>query len=109
MTVLIRFDRLRGTEWAAVAQDVLAVMPDYETLVADPKTVIAGTANLINAQVENGADTIPTYEIPTIYGHLEEGVDPAGLVEKAVKYGMFTWEEVCTAEAAQTKGCKENG
>lgn len=66
-------------------------------------------ANLINAHVNNGADTIPTYEIPTIYGHLEEGVDPAGLVEKAVKYGMFSWEEVCTGEAASTPGCKENG
>ncbi len=66
-------------------------------------------ASLINAQVNNGADTIPTYEIPTIYGHLEEGVDPAALVQKAVDYGMFTWEEVCTGEAAQTKGCKENG
>jgi ABC-type xylose transport system substrate-binding protein len=66
-------------------------------------------ASLINAQVNNGADTIPTYEIPTIYGHLEEGVDPAGLAEKAVNYGMFTWEEICTGEAAQTKGCKENG
>ncbi|MGH2940726.1 MAG: substrate-binding domain-containing protein [Solirubrobacterales bacterium] len=66
-------------------------------------------ASLINAQVNNGADTIPTYEIPTIYGHLEEGVDPAGLAEKAVTYGMFTWEEICTGEAAQTKGCKENG
>ena len=39
----------------------------------------------------------------------EEGIDPAGLVKKAVDYGMFTWEEVCTAEAAQTTGCKENG
>jgi ABC-type xylose transport system substrate-binding protein len=66
-------------------------------------------ASLINAQVNNGADTIPTYEIPTIYGHLEEGVDPAGLAEKAVDYGMFSWEEICTGEAAQTKGCKENG
>jgi ABC-type xylose transport system substrate-binding protein len=66
-------------------------------------------ASLINAQVDNGADTIPTYEIPTIYGHLEEGVDPAGLVEKAVKYGMFSWEEVCTGEASSTQGCKENG
>jgi len=66
-------------------------------------------ASLINAHVNNGADTIPTYEILPVYGHLEEGVDPAGLVQKAVDFGMFTWEEVCTAEAAQTKGCKENG
>jgi ABC-type xylose transport system substrate-binding protein len=65
-------------------------------------------ANLINAQVNNGADTIPTYEIPTLYGHLEEGVNPSKLAQKAVDYGMFTWKEVCTGEAAATKGCKEN-
>jgi ABC-type xylose transport system substrate-binding protein len=66
-------------------------------------------ASLINAQVDNGADTIATDEIQPAYGHLEAGVDPAGLVKKAVDYGMFTWKEVCTGEAAQTKGCKENG
>jgi D-xylose transport system substrate-binding protein len=66
-------------------------------------------ANLINAHVDNGAETISTDEILPVYGHLEEGVDPAGLVKKAVDYGMFTWEEVCTGEAAQTTGCKENG
>jgi hypothetical protein len=41
VTVLVRFDRLRGTEWAQVVQDVLAVMPDFTTLVADPKLIIA--------------------------------------------------------------------
>jgi D-xylose transport system substrate-binding protein len=66
-------------------------------------------AGKINAQVNNGADTIPTYELPTQYGHLEEGVSPTALVQKAVTFGMFTWKEVCTGEAAATQGCKENG
>jgi D-xylose transport system substrate-binding protein len=66
-------------------------------------------AGLINAQVDNGAATIPTYEIPTIYGHLETGVDPEALAQKAVDYGMFTWKEVCTGEAAATEACKKNG
>jgi D-xylose transport system substrate-binding protein len=65
-------------------------------------------AGLINTQVDNGAATIPTYEIPTIYGHLEPGVDPETLVQKAVDYGMFTWKEVCTGEAAATEACKKN-
>lgn len=66
-------------------------------------------AGEINAHVNNGADTIPTWELPTQYGHLEEGVSPTGLVQKAVNFGMFTWKEVCTGEAAATQGCKENG
>jgi len=66
-------------------------------------------AELINAEVDNGVEEVPTYEIETRYGHQEEGVDPAVLVQKAVDWGMFTWEEVCTGEAAATQACKENG
>lgn len=33
VSVLMRFDRLRGTEWAPVAQAILKAMPDYRTLV----------------------------------------------------------------------------
>ena len=47
VTVLLRFDRLRGTEWAPVAQQVLAVMPDYGTLIADPDTDVADLLDLV--------------------------------------------------------------
>lgn len=66
-------------------------------------------AELINAHIDNGAESVTTYEIPTRYGHQETGVNPADLVQKAVDWGMFTWQEVCTGEAASTQGCKENG
>lgn len=66
-------------------------------------------AELINAEIDNGAMEVPTYEIPTRYGHQEEGQDPAVLVQKAVDWGMFSWDEVCTGEAASTQACKENG
>jgi len=32
LTVLIRFDRLRGTEWAAQAEKLIAPLPDYQFL-----------------------------------------------------------------------------
>lgn len=64
-------------------------------------------ASLINTELNNGVEDVPTAEIETQYGHLGEGT-PASLVQKAVDWGMFTWEEVCTGEAAKTKACKEN-
>jgi hypothetical protein len=47
VSLVLRFDRLRGTKWAVVAQDVLRVMPDYDTLVADPDIVLADALDLI--------------------------------------------------------------
>ena len=36
VTALIRFDRLRGTEWAALAEKILRPLPDYQVLF-DPQ------------------------------------------------------------------------
>ncbi len=47
VAVVIRFDRFRGTEWSEVAQGVLAVMPDYETLVGDPDVMLADELDLV--------------------------------------------------------------
>ncbi len=47
VSVLLRFDRLRGTEWSEIMQRVLASMPDYKTLIADPKTVVADKFDIV--------------------------------------------------------------
>jgi len=60
VTVLIRFDRLRGTEWAKVAQDVLSVMPDFTTLVADPSAVVADKIDLIAVSTPKPRDVRST-------------------------------------------------
>jgi hypothetical protein len=39
--VLIRFDRLRGTAWAARADAILAPMPDYRSIIGNRKRLIA--------------------------------------------------------------------
>jgi len=41
ITVLLRFDRLRGTEWAEATQEVLAPMPDFRSLVGERKIKVA--------------------------------------------------------------------
>ncbi len=41
VTAMIRFDRLRGTEWAEQAEAILAPMPDYRTLVGSRKVSLA--------------------------------------------------------------------
>jgi hypothetical protein len=60
VTVLIRFDRLRGTEWARIAQDILAVMPDYTTLVADPGASLADILDLIAVSTPRPRDVPST-------------------------------------------------
>jgi hypothetical protein len=41
VTLLLRFDRLRGTEWAPATEAVLAPMPDYQTIIGDRALHIA--------------------------------------------------------------------
>ena len=41
VAVFLRFDRLRGTPWAAQAEAILAPMPDYRTLVGSRDAVVA--------------------------------------------------------------------
>src|SRR5262249_23536839 len=41
VTLLLRFDRLRGTEWAAAGEKLLSPMPDYRTLIGDRPIHIA--------------------------------------------------------------------
>jgi hypothetical protein len=41
VSVLLRLDRVRGTEWSAAAEKVLAPMPDYRALVGDREIQVA--------------------------------------------------------------------
>jgi hypothetical protein len=41
VSVLVRFDRLRGKPWAAQAEAILAPMPDYQSLVGDRKVAVS--------------------------------------------------------------------
>jgi hypothetical protein len=41
VSVLVRFDRLRGKPWAAQAEAILAPMPDYQSLVGDRKVTVS--------------------------------------------------------------------
>jgi hypothetical protein len=41
LAVLIRFDRLRGTDWAPRAEKVLAPMPDYRMIIGNRKLAIS--------------------------------------------------------------------
>jgi hypothetical protein len=41
IAVLVRYDRLRGTPWAALADDIIAPMPDYRSIVGDRKVALA--------------------------------------------------------------------
>lgn len=60
VSVLLRFDRLRGTEWSAVAQQVLAVMPDFETLISDPDMIVADSFDLVAMSSPKASDATKT-------------------------------------------------
>ncbi|MCW2765447.1 MAG: hypothetical protein JWO11_1406 [Nocardioides sp.] len=63
-------------------------------------------ADLVKDTVDNGAAQIPTANLPSTHIHLEAGVDPGTVVQKAVDLGIFTWAEICTGPAAATATCK---
>jgi D-xylose transport system substrate-binding protein len=64
-------------------------------------------ADLVKDVVDNGGGQIPTAKLGSIHIHLEDGVDPGTIVQKAVDLGMFTWKQICTGPAAGTDTCKE--
>jgi hypothetical protein len=41
VSVMVRFDRLRGWPWAAQAEAILAPMPDYRALIGDRKAALS--------------------------------------------------------------------
>ncbi len=63
-------------------------------------------SDLVKDSVDNGAATIPTAKLPSTHIHLDKGVDPGTVVQKAVDLGIFTWKQICTGPAASTATCK---
>jgi hypothetical protein len=63
-------------------------------------------SDLVKDSVNNGAVAVPTANLPSTYIHLEKGVDPGTVVQKAVDLGIFTWTQICTGPAASTATCK---
>lgn len=64
-------------------------------------------SDLVKDEVDNGGATIPTAKLGSTLIHLEDGKDPADVVQEAVDLGIFTWEEICTGPAEGTDACKE--
>jgi len=57
-------------------------------------------AGLINGEFDNGAEAVPTAFLDV------EHISSPDEVQKAVDYGMFSWEEICKGVAARTEQCK---
>ena len=64
-------------------------------------------ADLVKDKVNNGGGDIPTANLPSTLIHLQKGVDPATVVQKAVDLGIFTWKQICTGATAKTATCKQ--
>ncbi|GAA1530983.1 sugar ABC transporter substrate-binding protein [Nocardioides humi] len=59
-------------------------------------------ADLVQDQVNNGTDDIPTAKLDTTLIHLEDGKDPGEIVQQAVDLGIFTWEQICDGGPAES-------
>ncbi|HWV84507.1 MAG TPA: sugar ABC transporter substrate-binding protein [Capillimicrobium sp.] len=55
---------------------------------------------LINGEFDNGAEMVPTAFLDV------EHISSPDEVQKAVDYGMFSWEEICEGAAARSEQCK---
>ena len=64
-------------------------------------------ADLVKDKVNNGGADIPTANLPSTLIHLQKGVDPGTVVQKAVDLGIFTWKQICTGAVAKTATCKQ--
>lgn len=60
VTALIRFDRLRGTEWAAAAEALLAPMPDYRALFAGRGAKISSKIDMLTISSARPRDATAT-------------------------------------------------
>jgi hypothetical protein len=60
VTVLIRYDRLRGTPWAKLAVAILAPMPDYRAIVGTRNTPLADLFDVLLISSRNPTDVTAT-------------------------------------------------
>lgn len=64
-------------------------------------------ADLVKDVVDNGGAEVPTAKLGSTHIHLEEGKDPADVVQEAVDLGIFSWKQICTGPAEGTDACEE--
>jgi hypothetical protein len=60
IAVLLRYDRLRGTPWAALADAIVAPMPDYRSIVGDRKVALADMFQSLLISTRNPTNPIAT-------------------------------------------------
>ena len=60
VTVLLRYDRLRGTPWSKLADAILAPMPDYRAIVGNRKTPLADLFDVLLISSRNPTDVTAT-------------------------------------------------
>ncbi|HEU5056752.1 MAG TPA: hypothetical protein VFU21_09500 [Kofleriaceae bacterium] len=60
VTVLLRYDRLRGTPWAKLADAILAPMPDYRAIVGSRNTPLADLFDVLLISSRNPTDVTAT-------------------------------------------------
>ena len=65
LAVLLRFDRLRGTEWAAAAEALLQPLPDYEIFIGKRDVALSDLFESITIASTDPNDVIAT----TLVGH----------------------------------------
>jgi hypothetical protein len=60
VTVLLRYDRLRGTPWSKLADAILAPMPDYRAIVGNRNTPLADLFDVLLISSRNPTDVTAT-------------------------------------------------
>lgn len=60
VTVLLRYDRLRGTPWAKLTDAILAPMPDYRAIVGTRNTPLADLFDVLLISSRNPTDVTAT-------------------------------------------------
>jgi hypothetical protein len=60
VAVLLRYDRLRGTPWAPLADAILAPMPDHRSIVGDRKVAMTELFDTLLISSRNPTDVVAT-------------------------------------------------
>ncbi|HUS67617.1 MAG TPA: hypothetical protein VMZ28_23940 [Kofleriaceae bacterium] len=60
VAVLLRYDRLRGTAWAPLADAILAPMPDHRSIVGDRKVAMTELFDTLLISSRNPTDVVAT-------------------------------------------------
>lgn len=60
VTVLVRFDRLRGTEWGIAGEKILTPMPDYQMLIGPRRLRIADLFETLVISTSNPQNIVST-------------------------------------------------